>query len=187
LGNFGREIAEQVGTRVAESLSPAQLAMRASESRESFKKTLLSLVGISFPKHGALKLAAELNADRFGDEPQTPGERKKSILRSQARYDAWQGDRSGIEEARKSGLFSPQDMRKLEHEASENPLQYETRSMPLEDVMKVWNVATPEERKSLLPVLVRKGAHINAYTKADRLSLRSKLTQAIAQTRQGTR
>ena len=45
----GREIAEQVGTRLAESVSPAQLAMRASESHESSKKTLLGLVGISFP------------------------------------------------------------------------------------------------------------------------------------------
>lgn len=152
----GKVIAGQVGRRLAESVSPAQLALRASQSREDTKKMLYGLIGISFPKQGALHLAAELNADRMGNTIESPKERERAILLSEARYSAWQGDKSAIGEAQKSGKFTPHEIFLLQMAASEKPLIYETRGMGIEDVMKVFDRATPEEKKTLLPVLERK-------------------------------
>jgi hypothetical protein len=178
----GKEIAQQVGRRVAEAVSPAQMYLRASDSRESTRRMLLGLVGVSFPQHGAVRLAAELHADHFGDEAQTPADRHKSILRSQARYLAWQGDMSGINDAKQSHLFTPKEISDLYIAGHQDPLLYEAKDLGIQDLLKLatFRGTTSQERQKLRPLIVRKAGMIQKAPAAERDGLRKQLHDVIA-------
>jgi hypothetical protein len=178
----GKEIAEQVGTRVVGAISPAQLAMRALESGESAKKVLLAQIGISFPQHGAMRLAAELRASHFGDTAETPEERKKSVLASQARYMSWQGDLSGITAAKQSGLFTPKQIADLYIASRQDPLLFEAKGLDEKDLLKLaeFRGTTQQERQKLLPLLIRKAGTIQKAQPSERDGLRQRLHAVIA-------
>ena len=181
----GKEIVEQVGTRVAGAVSPAQLAMRAMESGESAKKALLAQVGVSFPQHGAVRLAAELRAEHFGDTAETPEERKRSVLTNQAHYLSWQGDFSGIAEAKKSGLFTPKQIADLYITSHQDPLVYEAKGFGIKDLLKLaeFRGTTAQERQKLRPLIIRRAGQIQQAPANERDGLRKRLHDVMAVTR----
>jgi hypothetical protein len=178
----GKEIAQEVGTRVLDAVSPAQTFLQASQSKESAKRKLLELAGVTFPQHGAMRLAAELRADHYGDEAETPAERHKAILGSQARNLAWQGDLSGLAQAKKSGLFSPKEMAGLYMASHQDPLLYEAGGLGIKDLLKLatFRGTTDQERQKLRPLILRKAGGIQKVPADQRDGLRKQMHDAIA-------
>ena len=143
------DIAKEVGGRAAEAFSPGQYYRRATTGPEGLRNTLLNLAGVSFPMHGALKIAATLQAERFSGSVQTPAQKEKSALRSQALHAAWNGDMSILKQALESNKLDWKQKASLQFESRQPPLAVETKDMTLDDLRKVWEAATPEEKKIL--------------------------------------
>ena len=71
---------------------------------------------------------------------------------------AWQGDQSGMNAARKSGLFTEKELAQLDRETKEDPLVYEAKGLNLDDLHKLYGFrgTTDEDRRKLAPLLLQK-------------------------------
>jgi len=134
----------------------------AKDFLNDFLKSPASAVGISDRPSPAIQAAHESSLR----VPTTPAQREKSQLRRQilAAYDS--GDESQAQKLRADsrGKLSQGDLTELARERRMTPIERATWREPLEAVVKVWTLATPEERKSLRRVLATKVANANRTT-----------------------
>jgi GGDEF domain-containing protein/2'-5' RNA ligase len=150
LGRLGM----QVGRRLAASVAPVDQGLQVAEGRTDWKKLMYSMVGVSFPLHGAEKIAAQINAERLASLP--PRDEKDvihSVKRSRALHDAWAGDRKALNELLDSDDYTPKEKMRMRRDALLPPLVVAVRNMGYDNTALVYKASTPEQRDTLRPIL----------------------------------
>ncbi len=152
-----KDLTEQVGRRLAASVAPVDQGLQVAEGRMDWKKLMYSMVGVSFPLHGAQKIAAQINAENLASQPpRSEAEIAHAVRRSRALHDAWAGDRSGFNKLMHSPDYTEKEKAKMRKDVLQPPLVYAVRGMPYKDALKVYKVATPEEKNLLRPLMSKK-------------------------------
>jgi hypothetical protein len=156
------DFGEQVGSRAARTFSPADQLARARSTEGGWKKQALGMVGVTFPEHGAMKIASEIAAADSASHAFTPEESH----RMQARYEAIDALREGnadkAEKLMEEAHLTREQRHNLMKTASEDPLLAKVQEFSAEELQQVYHHATPEERLTLEPLLERKVEKLSA-------------------------
>jgi hypothetical protein len=78
-------------------------------------------------------------------------------------------------------VLSAKDVHAAALRSQVSPLLRTSRSLPLDDLLRVWKVATPEERDELRPLLKRHLTSVKELPPAERSVLTPKLQAALSQ------
>ena len=152
-----KKLASQIGRQGMRSVAPVSQGMDIAEGRTDAKRLLYSLIGVSFPLHGAEKIAAEITAERLSSLPPRDEEAiAHAITRSRALHDAWAGDRTKLTALLHGKDFTAKEKRKIRKDALLPPIVYAVRGMPYDDALKVYHAANAEQRHQLRPLLNKK-------------------------------
>jgi hypothetical protein len=123
-----------------------------SDTEESFGKDLAkdflrapgSSVGVRDVRSPAVQKAAEL----MSGHQQTIEQQEKSTTKRQAVKALHKGDAQPLKDAKKSGVLTQRDVQDVK-DREKNPLRFMVKKLGAEDAVKVWELATPEERKAI--------------------------------------
>jgi hypothetical protein len=134
-------------------------------------------------KTKAERLASELSRERIPVGGRTHGEAarrdaEQTIARlAKAGKDYATQARDYVQ----SGVLTAKDAHAAALRSQVPPLLRTARSLPLEDLLKVWNVATPEERDELRSILRRHLSSVKDLPLAQRTTVVPKLQEALSQ------
>jgi hypothetical protein len=106
----------------------------------------------------AQRLAAEIAQDQIPAGARTAEQQAaREAERNIARLARSGGDPGpAIRDARARGVLSARQVSETLRYAHDAPIYRETVHLPLEDVLRVWKVANPEERRVLRPLILRR-------------------------------
>jgi 2'-5' RNA ligase len=156
------QIAKQVGRRLAESVAPVGQGMQIAEGRLDVKKFLYSMVGVSFPLHGAMKIASMINAEQIASLPvKDSSEIAHYVQRSRAIHDYFAGDKKKFNAAMASKEFTPKEKLQMRKDVLLPPILYASRHIEnYDDLVRVYKAATVEEKKQLRPLMAKRLAKL---------------------------
>ena len=89
--------------------------------------------------------------------------------------------RAKLQAAISQGKLSQTDRAYIHKESRLNPLVAEFEGLRLDEALKVWDVATPEERNGLLPILRKKGQNLKSIPPEDLPTIRVRLQRALSE------
>jgi 2'-5' RNA ligase len=157
----GKKLASQVGRQLARSVAPVSQGMDIAEGRTDWKRMMYSMVGVSFPLHGAEKIAAQITAERLSSlPPRDEDEIAHAIERSRALHDAWSGDRTRLVALLHGKDFTAKEKAKIRKDVLLPPIVYAVRGMEYSDAVRVYHAANAHERKQLKPMMSKKLARL---------------------------
>lgn len=134
-------------------------------------------------KTKAERLASELSREHIPAGSRTHGEAARRDAESTIARLARAG-KDYSTQARdyvQSGVLTAKDAHAAAIRSQASPLLKTSRSLPLEDLLDVWKVATPEERTELRPLLARHLKTLKDLPIAQREQLTPRLTSALEQ------
>lgn len=134
-------------------------------------------------KTKAERLASELAQARIPSGGRTHGEASRRDAEQSIARLAKAG-KDYADQARDyiaSGVLSSKDVHAAALRSQVSPLLRTSRSLPLEDLLRVWKAATPAERDELRPLLKRHMSSAKELPPAQRATLIPKLEQALTQ------
>lgn len=149
-------IAKQVGGKVASMVAPVGAAMRASRSEGDMRKVLYGMAGISFPLHGAERIAADIAIGKMSSEAPDPDAVAHRIMKHDLLDAARAGNYSKLEKAEQTGQITTKEARTLRREAIEEPLLITVKSFTAEEVLRVYEAGNPQQKALLEPILQKK-------------------------------
>jgi hypothetical protein len=156
-----KKLAGQVGRQLVRSVAPVSQGMDIAEGRTDVKRLAYSMLGVSFPKHGAEKIAAMITAERLSSlPPRSEDEIAHAIERSRALHDAWAGDRSKLDVLLRGKDFTAKEKAKIRKDYLLPPIVYAVRGMNYDDALKVYRAADEQQRRQLRPMMSRKLANL---------------------------
>lgn len=157
----GKKLAEQVGRQVMRSVAPVSQGMDIAEGRTDVKRLMYSLVGVSFPLHGAEKIAAQITAERLSSlPPRDEDEIAHAIQRSRALHDHWSGDNSKLTTLLHGKDFTSKEKQKIRKDALLPPIVYAVRGMEYDDALRVYHAANQQEKHQLHALMSKKLARL---------------------------
>jgi len=152
-----KKLAGQVGRQLLRSVAPVSQGIDIAEGRTDVKRLMYSMVGVSFPLHGAEKIAAQITAERLSSlPPRREDEIAHAIQRSRALHDAWSGDRSKLNALLRGHDFTAKEKAKIRKDVLMPPIVYEVRGMDYDDALRVYKAANAEQRRQLHPLMSKK-------------------------------
>jgi len=147
-------IARQVGRKVVGAVAPLEAGARVAEGRVEPQEYAASLFGVRKARHGAEKIAADIAASHVPTKAADYEKAQRTREMHQAIDAMREGDwtkATAYRQAYKPPLKEWEGMRR---EARQPELVTRLkRGFSLEESLAVWDVATPEQRKTILPVL----------------------------------
>lgn len=147
---------QQVGRRLAEAISPVGQGLRVAEDEGARKRFVYGLGGVSFPLHGAEKIASEIAQTKMPTQAEDPKERQAYYTRRAVLDALRKGDNAPLEEARKAGSLTPEQIHTLMKRSKLTPLQDKIHGFSYVDAMRVYDAGTPEQKKELDPIIREK-------------------------------
>lgn len=177
----GGDIAKDVGSNLVRRLNPVGTAMRASEEPEGVRKALWGLASVSFPKSPAVAMATRLEVENIGTA-MTREQRNRWLAKREISqmYADGKVDRPAIDKMVQDGTLTKQDVARARVSSKVDPVARATRNLSLDQALNVYDVATPDEKKSLRPVIARKAREIQQEPdKEKREALRQRLHDAL--------
>jgi hypothetical protein len=186
--------AKDAAEHISESFIPFGFrgVIRERERGGSISKQVLPMVGVTPAPRAINQTEAEKMIREFEQESRPQGTRTKAEaergrLKSQAVRAVAAGDQAGIammERARTAGLLTDKDIKQVKERAKESPVARGFKSLTIDQALKVWDVATDEERKLLRPMLERKTALLENLPDVERERVAVKLGQALGLNRE---
>jgi hypothetical protein len=160
-------------------------AQKLNEDDAPARKQVLPFFGITpvstrMTMTPAQELASDLMASGMGDAPLTKEQFDKSKMIRDAVKQMKTGAGNGLgtfNDAIATGKLNPDAMQALMERMKYNPLQFQVFHLGARDAIKVWRVASPQERTQLQPILVSKVANAKALTLTEKQGLLNELTQ----------
>jgi GGDEF domain-containing protein/2'-5' RNA ligase len=130
-------------------------------ARKAFS-SILKMIGVneSVSRTKAETLAADITQAQMPDRSMTPAERARHQLRKHIIEEGERGNWKPLYDARANGLFDSEEARRLRHDVLLGPLAARVNHFKYSDFMKVYEAATPEEKKQLDPIRLRKRADL---------------------------
>jgi hypothetical protein len=105
-------------------------------------------------------LAFDIGQSFMPDRAMTPAERARHELRKQIIDEGEKGNWKPLYDARAKGLLDAEEARQLRHDVQLGPLAARVNHFKYSDFMKVYEAATPEEKKQLDPIRERKRTNL---------------------------
>jgi hypothetical protein len=134
-----------------------------AERNSPISKRLLPFVGVTpaptdVNRSKAERMIAKYLTEKLPKGSRTKEEYGKAKFKRETVRRMRSGEEfsSGLVEAIKNGVVTADEVREMLREAKESPIEVRFKRLPLEQALKVYGVATPEEKKILQPVLVEK-------------------------------
>lgn len=160
--------AKDAATHVAEGFMPFGVrgVLQGRERGTSSARSWLPMLGVTPAPRSINQTAAEKMVREFEQEARPQGTRTKAEaerakLKARSTRAVVAGDQAGIktmEAARKAGLLTDTDMEQIAERAKESPVARGFKGLKLDQALKVWGVATEEEKRILKPLLEKKSA-----------------------------
>lgn len=127
-------------------------------------KMILPMFGIvpapaSIDKSPAMNLASDINKGRMPSEPITEQQAERRVAKSDLVRQIRRNDFSHVANEIRTGRIKMQDLPRIERMALSTPLQNAVRGMTLEQAMRVYTKATPQERIQIQPIINTKRAN----------------------------
>jgi hypothetical protein len=179
---------QDLAEHVAKAFLPFAVrnAERRAEAGGSLAQRVQSFAGITPAPKYATQSPAEREADEYAERtrptgPRTKQEFEEEQFRGGLRRDLRQGTatRATLAEQVEAGRLTRQQAKNLLVESGESPLEREFHSMPLEEKLRVWELADEKERDDLWPLLARSGREVRNKPPQARAALAGRLTQAV--------
>ena len=176
------------GKHVVKSAAPFGIRnlQREANLQAPIAQRIQGFVGITPAPSALEKTKAELLASDLARAHAPEGTRtKEQTARSEAEHTISRLARTGkpvAAEVRKditSGTITAADARRALSTAHMDPLARAFKSLGLADALKVWNAATPEEKRKLKGLLVVKGKALADKSPAERAVLLPKFREAL--------
>ena len=146
-----------------ESISPVGQGSRAIEGgAEGRKKFLWGMVGVSFPKSRAEHLAQRIAMSSAGTKAQTPEQREDYVERRDILEELRKGNSKPLELAREKHELTPKQIHLIERRAKLTPLEDTVHGFTYSDLMRVYKVATDDEKKQLDRIMHQKRSRMMA-------------------------
>jgi hypothetical protein len=156
-----KQLAGQIGRQVARSVAPVSQGMDIAEGRTDVKRLMYSMVGVSFPLHGAEKLAAQITAERLSSlPPRDEDQIAHAIQRSRALHDHWSGDNAKLTALLHGKDYSSKEKAKIRKDALLPPIVYAVRGMEYEDAVRVYKAANAQQQHQLHALMSKKLARL---------------------------
>lgn len=197
---YGKEIRNQDDPLVQQMLDSAKHVAKAAEpfgvrnleqAQEAGQPTaqkVLPFIGITpapaaLERSGAERLAADFARSNIPPGARTKEEARRREEEHNLARMVRQGKKIGPELAKalRSGTVTAAEARRAIATARMDPLAREFETLHIEQALKVWAKATPEERKKLRPWLLKKGQGLRAKSPAEQKVLLPEFLQAIRQ------
>ncbi len=182
------ELARQVGGYLAQTISPIQQASRVAGGQRTPGQFAASLAGIRYPlKTQAEKRLAEYMSEAAGTAPRTAQERAASAEVARLRQGLATGKLSpeDVRQSFTAGKIDLGQARGIVQDARGGPLG-SVRHLPLDKALNVWDVATPQERKQIAPLVLEKSRTLGNYEPEQRQVLIDRLRKVLADYQRGT-
>lgn len=145
---------QQVGRRLVESISPIGQASRVVEGgAEARKRFGWGLVGVSFPKTRAERLASQIAMGKTGTKAQSPEDREDYIERRDILDELRKGNRRPLMEAERTHAITPQQAHTIERRARRDPLADTVYNFSMGEVKKVLEAAKADDNKQQVELL----------------------------------
>jgi hypothetical protein len=151
---------------VAKSNVPIPLQSWTKESTDPAAtkafSTLLKMVGVneSVSRTEAEQLAFDIGQSYMSDRALTSEEKEHYALRRHLIQEAEGGNWEPLFDARRRGQMDQRAVRQIEHDVRLGPLAARVNHFKYSDFMRVYEAATPEEKKQLDPIRLRKHADL---------------------------
>jgi hypothetical protein len=156
-----KKLAGQVGRQLVRSVAPVSQGMDIAEGRTDVKRLMYSMIGVSFPLHGAEKIAAQITAERLSSlPPRDEDEIAHAIQRSRALHDHWSGDNTKLHALLQGKEFTAKEKAKIRKDALLPPIVYAVRGMEYADAVRVYQAADAHQRYQLRPLIAKKLARL---------------------------
>jgi hypothetical protein len=161
----------QLGAAVKERLIPLFLKdviqAASEEGLAGAVKTIPAFFGVGVqtyeanpdrPTTKAEKLAAKLMRERMPDKPRAAGEREVSQSIARLKHAGRQGQdiEPQLAELQKSGAITPRQVDNIRGAARLTPLQEDVKALPKDEAERVFRLASPEEKLSLVEIIKEK-------------------------------
>jgi len=144
-------LAWQVGKKASELVAPIGVAGRIGGDMSQAKKVGLGLLGVSSRKHGAERIAQEIVFSRMSQDAPTPEDQARSIQHRQLLEAAQKGNMAPAGEALSNGQITKRELHSLERASQGLHLVDTVRNFTPEELQRVYDVATPEQKAMLEP------------------------------------
>jgi hypothetical protein len=182
-----KQLADSLGFAASQLLPiSARTALRQRESGASLRRQGLSFFGFNPAPRNITRTRAETLALELGQRyapqgPLTAEQYDRREMSHQLLEKLRNKDITGsqVVQAVRDGKITERDARRIIQNSHRPPIVSTFHRLPLEDALKVWDVATPEERKQLRPALVRKTDSLENQPPAKRRELVVKLRAAL--------
>ena len=127
------------------------------DAKKAFS-SILKMIGVneSVSRTKAEKLAADITQSQLPDRAMTPAERERHLLRKHIIDQGEKGNWKPLYDARANGLLDTEEAKRLRHDVLLGPLAARVNHFKYSDLTKVYEAATPEEKKQLDPIRLRK-------------------------------
>lgn len=140
---------QQIGRRLAEAVSPVGQGVRMYDDEGARKRFVYGLGGISFPLHGAEKIASIIAQGKLPTKAQDPDGYEDYLVRRNALDALRKGDDGPLENAIGEHKINREQAHKLKERAKLTPLQDKVHSFSYPEAMRVYDAATPEQKQEL--------------------------------------
>ena len=163
---------------------------RGIEREEGFAQLTAPLVGIMPAPRHVSRSTAESLMDTYAAAHRSQGARtqeqaersdlRRSIIRDM-RLGRTAEAQAKLQAAISQGKLSQSDRAYIHKESRLNPLVAEFEGLRLDEALKVWDVATSEERKALLPILRKKGQNLRSIPPEDQPAIRARVQRVLSE------
>lgn len=148
--------AQQVGRFMMQAISPIGQASRVMEGGPEEKKKLAwSLVGVSFPKTRAERIAQQIAIDKVGSKAQSPEAREDYVERRDILEELRKGNDRPLEEALNKGDINRQQAHTIRMRARRTPLEDTVHGFSYSEVWKVYQAAQADKNQDDIQQLER--------------------------------
>lgn len=147
---------QQVGRYIMEAISPIGQASRAMEGGPEGKKRFAwSLVGVSFPKTRAERLAQQIAIGKAGTKAESPAERENYVERRDILEELRKGNERPLENAIEKREISRQQAHTIRMRARRTPLEDTVHGFSYSEVWKVYQAAEADNNQEEMQQLQR--------------------------------
>jgi broad specificity phosphatase PhoE len=147
---------QQVGRRLAESVSPIGQASRMVEGgAEARKRFGWGLVGVSFPKTRAEHLAAQIAMQKTGTKAPSEEDREDYVERRDLLDELRKGNRRPLMEAERKHEITPQQAHTIARRARRDPLVDTVYNFSIPEVRKVLEAAKADDNQQQVELLLK--------------------------------
>lgn len=136
---------------------------KADERGAGLGEKIAPLIGVmpapaAMNQSAAMRLASEINKGKMGGAPMTEQQAERRTERTGVINQLRQGNTGALPQAIQQGKLKSEDAARIRATASLPPLAAAVKHMTLEEATRVFNRASPAERRMIEPLLAQKRA-----------------------------